>query len=295
MLFAIGHANLREGNRHSFGEQSKVSALLFDKIVVPDGSLVLGDRVNFENTTQIPKEVTFSVEIGSDPDTNTVLAYALAAEGLASDLVADETMYLDTVLPMDHIYHRRFVARFLSKLGQIAIPIYDSKAGFDRAFSEGKVNVYDAILNNIPVVSPGLTWEQVLEFRKDYDSVAKYRALRLWLKDSLKADTTRQAADIIGARLTDYEWAVKKHGLKTVQGVLTQVVDAKDFAAASVGMGVSALASAPIFGLIGGTGYLLAKGALAFRQHGIDLIDYKRGNAAIAMIHEIKELVREGD
>jgi hypothetical protein len=73
------------------------------------------------------------------------------------------------------------------------------------------------VIKNIPMASAAeLTWDQVLQFRSDKESIAAYRNFHLWLND-FQPKSEREAIDIVGQKLDDYSRAIKKHGLKTQQ------------------------------------------------------------------------------
>lgn len=256
--------------------EQKQAALLFDKLLfIHDSDLTRG----------IPPEVALPVYV--------------------DDLAAQKTDWRKILSgiprvrpgepPNPHVMaatQLRVIAADAAAAGIPATPVFGSFSQFSNCFEDGKADAISAIMQNIAVVSDDLTWEHILEFRADAESLRKYRALRVWLADSLKATSTNHAADIVGVKLSEYEWALKKHGMKTVQGAITQILSTKDFLPAAVGVGVVSLTTAPIWGLAGGAGYLLASATAIIRQHKIDLEDTKRHNTPIAMIHEIKQLVR---
>lgn len=64
-----------------------------------------------------------------------------------------------------------------------------------------------------------MSWEQILEFRQDRGASRKYRNIRLWLRDGLHAETITEASELVEKKIEDYEWAIRKHGLKYSQSV----------------------------------------------------------------------------
>src|ERR1043165_613507 len=71
--------------------------------------------------------------------------------------------------------------------------------------------------SNVPLVTPTtLSWQQIIEFRSDNKARSAYRRFHLWLSD-FHPRSEREATDIVGKRLEDYLWAVKKHGLQTTK------------------------------------------------------------------------------
>ncbi|MEO0932607.1 MAG: hypothetical protein AAFY21_02255 [Cyanobacteria bacterium J06641_2] len=83
----------------------------------------------------------------------------------------------------------------------------------------------EVCLDFIPIVIDAeLTWEQVLEFRKDKDARKKLNRLRRWFTADLLQKNEKQVKAILSKRLEEYQWALKKHGIQTVVGGFTSVL-----------------------------------------------------------------------
>lgn len=175
--------------------------------------------------------------------------------------------------------------------GVIVVPIYPSQKLFDAEFRPGSDLAYSALLMNLPLVQEsGISWDQVLEFRKDKDAVWKYRSLRLWFQDGLKASSIQEATDIIAYKLEKYEWAIKKHSLKTITGSLSNVMDSKFIAGLAISSGIASLTAGPIWSFIASGSLITGKIAVGVADHLINLSDIKRGtNSEIALIYEAKK------
>lgn len=150
---------------------------------------------------------------------------------------------------------------------------------------------YEGALREISIVDDTkLSWEQIIEFRRDKESVRKYRELRLWLQSGLKANSVTEAADIIGTKLAAYDWAMRKHGLITLQGALTFVLDYRQAGVAALAVAGGNAAAGPIFGALAGG--LVITGQITAWALGryIDREDVKRGaNCEVAFIHDINK------
>lgn len=80
-------------------------------------------------------------------------------------------------------------------------------------------NAYEIIINHIPsIVEKELSWNQVLEIRKDKASIQKLRRLRNWVDADLTGKSKEQITATIYQALDDYKFALKKHGIMTVIG-----------------------------------------------------------------------------
>ncbi len=183
----------------------------------------------------------------------------------------------------------RLYAEFSRINGFDAIPIYDSKKTFETDFAPGKQVAYQAILSSIPIVIENeLSWDQVIEFRKDPASVRKYRDLKIWLQDGLKADSVSHAEDIISKKIDDYTWAIEKHGIKTRLGAYTLV------SAGLVGIQAAPILDNPIVVILTGGLALFSTMSAYLGMRELDLDGIERGdNSEIAYIYDIKK--RFGD
>jgi hypothetical protein len=157
-------------------------------------------------------------------------------------------------------------------------------------FSKGETVAHQGALNNIPIVEAGIGWDEVIAFREDRDSVAKYRDLRLWLKDGLGAQSEQHATDLIAQRIEDYRWAIRKHGLRTASGALSNLWDWKQSAALVAGVGAAAtLGAGAIAALVAGLAISSGVGAF-FLERRIDAVDVRRGaGREVAILVEIQD------
>jgi hypothetical protein len=128
---------------------------------------------------------------------------------------------------------------------------YSSKGIYLRRFTPGERTAYEGALNNLPLVSAkGVSWDQVIDFRKDPEAVRKYRDLRLWLREGLNAQTVEHATDIIGQKIENYRWAIKKHGFQTTIGAITQLFDWKESRLTLGAAGVAGMFGGPVWAAI---------------------------------------------
>ncbi len=72
-----------------------------------------------------------------------------------------------------------------------------------------------------------LTWEQVAEVRKDTQSVLALKRMLHWLDSQMAGKPVSFVADEIQLRLTEYENATRKHGIKLVKGAFGTFLDVK--------------------------------------------------------------------
>jgi len=301
------------------GDEYKRTALLFDRIHVychPTGTID-------DKTAAIPEEVTFgsgdAVHAAYDswvenPRTTLALAdksidvtNANRISDSSDDVSVQElaNQFRETVKRAKEInaaatndlltyylktQNREMVSSY-QKYGISVIPCYPKYVRFEDDFKPGPTTAYQAALANLPMVSEDdLSWKQILEFRSDKDALRKYRSLRTWLLAGLKVDSVDVAVNIIGKKIEDYEWSIKKHGLKTTTGVLNQVFGLKQIAVTAGVSGAAALAGSPIFSMIAAGAMSIARIALWLADRRIDFEDIERGDhSEIAIIYDARQ------
>ncbi|HCG8178395.1 TPA: hypothetical protein NJ503_002177 [Vibrio parahaemolyticus] len=171
------------------------------------------------------------------------------------------------------------------------IPLYGSESHFNMDFDSGFHIGYQGALNNVHIPDSNLlSWEQVLEFRSDKEAKRKYRALRCWLREALVGKSVAEATDIIGLKLDDYEWAIRKHGIKTTTSAMRQILDPKTIAILSGSATTAALLGGPIAGAIA-SGIALGSKVITWgAERKLELEDIKRGShSEVAIIYEIND------
>ena len=154
--------------------------------------------------------------------------------------------------------------------------VFSSRRARNAGLQRGAARSLALALEGIGVVDEErLDWEQVSEFRRDDSSRIKYRRLMRWFDE--RSDLTEsQLEDEIAVRLDDYEWAIKKHGLKLVAGSINALLDPKFLtSAAAVTAGASVLAG----GMAGaGVGLTvgIGKAIASITTEAVDVLDDRR-------------------
>lgn len=264
----------------------KKAALLFDKVWWPYSRWETKDK-----SDRVPAELVIEINDATD-EIMYELKYLMKRinEEYWIDVHAgreSQSEYTGEYIPF---YFTHNVSRVLNAYGLNVVPIFNSWIAFEKKYPQGETACFQACLDSISVVDESsLSWEQVVNFRNDKKSLRKYRALRLWLLDAIQGKTLNEARDIIETKVEHYEWALKKHGFKTVIGALNSIVDTKTLSAIAAGAGVSALIGGPTWSAIT-TGALLASKISTFiADWKIGKEDIKRGpNSEVAIIYDIK-------
>lgn len=81
-------------------------------------------------------------------------------------------------------------------------------------------------MENIPsIIEEKLEWEQVIAFKKDKQSVQKLHRFRNWVQtDMIKLDKN-EIINVFEKACDEYNQALKKHGILTVIGALSLVLN----------------------------------------------------------------------
>lgn len=168
---------------------------------------------------------------------------------------------------------RKVANSFSASHGVAMTPIYDWITHRDNAYQEGDHRTVIATLSNLQIVDESqLNWEQVTEFRNDRENQEKYRLFLHWLSVTLAGRSQALVDEEILQKLTDYEAALKKHGLRTVLGVL------------SVMSAAGLVVHEPSTFAFGGFTVLLAQALLNVRDNELN------GASEVSWVYEVKKL-----
>ena len=162
-------------------------------------------------------------------------------------------------------------------------PIYLTQTEFHEGTSYESTGL-EVCIDCIPaIVDSDLTWEQVFETRRDKEAVQKFNRLRRWFTTDLAKKSAVEIRAILEKKLDDYEYALRRHGIKTALAGATSVLS---FVAGPAA--VQLLTSSPLAAVAGGL--VLASGAIAWiGQSLIERSDLNREE--VAYIYDVKKLV----
>jgi hypothetical protein len=188
----------------------------------------------------------------------------------------------------------RFRAQMLSSAAKRSVlPVYFGAKSAEKAYSRGDTKVVIALLSDIAIPSnKDLTWEQVGEFRRDRLNREKYRKLLHFMDGEMVGKPLSFIHDELAFRLSDYEFSLRKHGIRTVTGALGSMMDWKHLTSGSlVGSVASITSGSPTIGVLSGAGLLIGRAALSIVETRLKLDEVKRGpGSEVAFIHEAKKI-----
>lgn len=91
-----------------------------------------------------------------------------------------------------------------------------------------------------------LSWEKLIEFRKDAKSISALRDLRLFFSDNFTDKNTSYISDRLGQLIENHNNSIKLWGFETVQKSLSVALKNQSILASSVGALATQVAGAPL-------------------------------------------------
>ncbi len=205
------------------------------------------------------------------------------------------TLARELTLPMPPGSAPRYIATALHKnYGFQPTPMYASNEERDREYRAGDEIALLATIENLGVIDEArLTWDQVQEIRSDAQAKLKLRKLKNWLNQAYDGKTISEVSDAIAIRLEDYKWAIRKHGIYTVTGTISELLDPKLLSATAATATGLTLAGDPFWAALASAGIMVGKVAISVTSKLVDLSDRKRGqDSEVAFVHQLAKLTK---
>ncbi len=283
-------------------DYEKSAALLFDRVWTP-------------YIKDVPKEISFFGNSNIEIDLWSCIRISDIAKGMVKDTVLKERIINNarTMLEMilagevvesnEEIIHKSYLSKypFITFCHQISFllnsryntnikTLFPSLEDQKNEYTAGDHRVIFACLKDVAVPKEDeLHWEQVIELRKDKKSKEKYSKLIHWFDKEMVGKTQEFIKDEIHQKIESYEWTLRKHGIKTIRGVVGKLLDVNTLIKSAVSYGVVSAANIGIDPILGATGYLMGKTALDITDMYINYKDIQIGpNSEIAYLYEIK-------
>jgi hypothetical protein len=156
---------------------------------------------------------------------------------------------------------------YRERTGADVVPLYASVSRRDAQYRSGDQSAIVAVIQNLGIADDEqLQWEQVMEFRQDKDARAAYRHFVHWLDKEMVDRPVSYIADELAARVERYEWALRKHGIETVVGVLSSTINPKYLLGTSgVAVALEVIRGKPIWSLLAAGGLLVGRATVGIR------------------------------
>ncbi|HEX7152398.1 MAG TPA: hypothetical protein VF618_12995 [Thermoanaerobaculia bacterium] len=211
--------------------------------------------------------------------------------------------FFDTVSPgdaepskvLEHIT-RGIADGLIAEYGIAVVPLYDSRESRNADYQAGDRSVVVATLSNVALVEEeALTWEQIVELRRDATMLRHFRRLMHWLDAELVGKSSSFIQDEIANRLEEYEAVIKKHGFTTRLGMLESVLDSNTLLGGSAAVASLSYAADFNWALIGGGAVLVGRAAVSIAKATINARELRRTtHPEIAFVAEVKNRINRG-
>tara|TARA_R110002096_G_scaffold111041_1_gene242449 strand:- start:1226 stop:2131 length:906 start_codon:yes stop_codon:yes gene_type:complete len=219
-------------------DNMKMASLIYDKILpIPKYNKKLKSKTAME--AFLPKEVLFPME-----NTGNLRQFQIDSENGKAKI--NVSYYLDNEKhPFNTEWIMDDMAGLVSQFTYELLEIYFRTQSLERKnlpYSIIPPSGYEAIISNSDSLtdSLGLTftnlkvidaenadWKQILEFRKDKDSLKKLRRFKLFFYDHLVDKDISYINDLLAVKMEDYENSCKKHGIDMVQKSFKTILNSK--------------------------------------------------------------------
>ena len=291
----------------------KTAAMFFDKVwsphpATPDEIRMYGDS-EFERVV-----VTYSFLAAWGPDRIACLAEREDAPQFPPGLIArfvEEVLSRQSRRAAELIFERygqdaesnsadgifglvdRLISELLYEKRGLAPPIFLEKdTDYESQYRYGDVSTVVATLSKLGVIDEKeLTWEQVLEFRKDVENRRKVNSLVHFFDENWRGAPIEVIQYSLEKKLENYVRGLKKHGVKTVLGTLKVVASSKLVVGAASAGGTAVMLHEPMTALAAAA--LTVTGcALSISEQLRDLKDFQSSQREIAFVHSLQRLSR---
>jgi hypothetical protein len=268
-------------------DNPKTAALFFDRIWFPFPHDKVLEDIVFYGGTQF--------EIWSN-----VLSTLMSGETLLSECELEKVLENSPIRQEIELLKEnnesallaRVVAEaFRQERGIDVIPIFTSGEAMDRAYVAGDRRALLVAVESLNLINESeLTWEHVIEIRRDTESTRKLRQLRHWADSLLEGKSVAYISDEIGVKLAEYEWTMRKHGIKTVLGSMQTILDSRFIGALSILGCAMATGFGPKAGLLSATIPAMAKAGFSVGEALLNLADARRGpGAEVAFVYDLSK------
>jgi hypothetical protein len=245
-------------------------------------------EMNFGDAGDLTKEITSDLErITSE----IIQSEALATQGKIELAEVPFTEFIRT--PLFRNLWISKIQKMLTNKGALSVPFFDDSDPFLQFLHQGQSEALEIKLSNIGVIDHSrLDWGQVMEIRKDADSISKLRRLRLFMTEKYNERTADYIRDDLLLRVYDYEQACKKHGLELVISSISKTLDSKSILGTLAASAASTLATDLTGGILSGIAIQIGQLAINVAEKRL-AFESNKNNSEIAYLMDIKRRINE--
>jgi hypothetical protein len=159
------------------------------------------------------------IEVSAMSDQETIVEFLKRLNDLAAEALRGRR--LPNVPPTFSNVFPRMLSVDLRLEGLNAFPILETRRHIGDVFPSGTAPVLEVIIKSMPIPDDETAWQDIIEFRKDPESMKRLRALRVWVRKFAKDTTATSLTEIkeeIEVLLDEYEEHMKLHRMKVNKG-----------------------------------------------------------------------------
>ena len=271
-----------------------VAALAYDRVWTPPFEPGVPDEVRFWGGT--PVEVAMSVmALGAIQKDESLRTHSIRLLFGITFNDEDAKKWLYKVLGSKrndraNVALSSMAAAIAQQWNKNATVVLPSREALNEEYSPGDLRTVVSLLSGAAVPdSSSLTWEQVLELRHDEDSRNSYRRFVHWLDATMVGKSPKFVADEIALKLDDYRRALSKHGVKTVAGVLTRMLDPRWAAYASMAGGGLLAAGQEFWVAVSAFAVIGCSLTVSVADAMIERTNVRHEHGDIAFVHQLAE------
>lgn len=184
---------------------------------------------------------------------------------------------------------RRICSQIANVVGSHPTIILANATQREHEFAPGPQAILATAISNCRLVDEAaLTWEQVMELRNDTEARQKYRRLVRWIDPESVSQTPTELRDLIATRLDDYEWTLRKHGLQSLVGSLSSLIDPTFVGAMSPSDAASGMAASRAWSALPGASFIVGRANLSCEIAYVESVDALRKDShEVACLYDV--------
>jgi hypothetical protein len=228
----LGVAAITVGN-----EESLLPALLFDYVIPTWGSAAVPSSVICPS---------LNMDAISDSKYPQIFAAKTRLESIRRVLGVEEVPpeHLKTILGVQFALQLADLAR---KRNVRVCAAYDDPVIYSEYSSPGDYTALQITIDNLPLPDArSLSWEQVLEVRKDQKFHSQLRDLRLYVDREFGGKDHNYIVDRLSKDLEEYEAGARKHGLTLLKACTKKILSAHTILATACVTTMAAITGQPL-------------------------------------------------
>jgi hypothetical protein len=203
--------------------EHRITALFCDRVLPLHSGLTIPEEIKYNELYSDLKQG----RLQGDFDIMEKLQEELRS-GKAPSNVRERDEYYRRLLLKFENSRAAIVQQALAQKNVRSIPFFTDEGAFEGFINEGNSDCLEIKIAKAPIIDvEKLTWEHIIELRKDPDVRKKLRNFRVLLYEDYRGKDISYVTDSLLKKLDEYEETCKNNGVKLVLSSFHQVLDSK--------------------------------------------------------------------